>query len=280
MHAWLAQHPEIFMSPIKEPGHFGSDLVPGTEEVRITHDNYLALFNDTGDEPVVGEASTSYIHSQRAAEEIGEFAPGARILIQLRNPVEMVWSHNRLLRHESLAEALEREPGRAAAEPGWAVREGVAVIFEQLLLYRALVAGLPAAIERFQVQFPGRVKLLLLDDLRANPASDYREVLEFLDISTDHAPEFAIHKPTQGVRSETLARLLRLADSGLGWFYRPLYRLLGLRGLGIWDYNRAPPPEPLDPQLRQRLTQEFAPVVRELEQLAGRDLSAWRDQRF
>ena len=92
--SYLAGHPDVFMAR-KELHYFGSDLRyhhPGRSE-----DNYLDHFDTSGDQGPsgpqrVGEASTWYLSSQLAAAEIHAFAPTARIVMMLRNPVS--WLHS------------------------------------------------------------------------------------------------------------------------------------------------------------------------------------------
>lgn len=106
-------HKDIFMSPIKEPNHFSKDIKPlDHEHKRIDLDKYfkqevlpkehmayigdfnqyLKLFNQSGDAKAVGEASVSYLFSKVAAKEIYAFNPHAKIIIILRNPVERALS--------------------------------------------------------------------------------------------------------------------------------------------------------------------------------------------
>src|SRR5438045_3951708 len=65
-----------------------------------------------------GAGSVLYLYSQTAPREIQELSPSARVIIMLRNPVEMVPSlhaHNLLIGHEDLFdldEALAAEPER------------------------------------------------------------------------------------------------------------------------------------------------------------------------
>ena len=88
---YLNQHPQVYVSANKEPFYFGSDL-PG--HLDWTQQNYLALFEPAG-ERTCGEASVWYLYSKSAAQEIRTFNPEARIIIMLRNPVEMAYAmHN------------------------------------------------------------------------------------------------------------------------------------------------------------------------------------------
>src|SRR5262249_32942582 len=117
MYEALRQHPEVFMPSRKEAHYFGFD------HTRINHsgmseDTYRRLFQDVGTQKRVGDASTSYLHSSTAATEIKEFSPSARILIMLRNPVDVMHAfHESSLRAgfefiTEFEEALAAEPDR------------------------------------------------------------------------------------------------------------------------------------------------------------------------
>ena len=120
LHAILSEHPNIFMSPVKEPNYFSSDLLVdnfNSEQkkkfknekiqflnngaVRPCHQlyvrnktDYLRLFKDADSKvKYCGEASVSYLFSKIAAQKIKEFNPVSKIIIILRNPVERAFSH-------------------------------------------------------------------------------------------------------------------------------------------------------------------------------------------
>lgn len=91
MYEYLKEHPEIFMpEDAKEPNYFGSDM--NYKSSRLTEEQYLSLFSDAKNEKRIGEASVWYLYSKLAASEIKEFCPSARIIIMLRNPVDMLYS--------------------------------------------------------------------------------------------------------------------------------------------------------------------------------------------
>ena len=118
----LEQHPEIYLSPIKEPNHFCTDIKPGefSEEYQlhekrknlnlekflagpmkekhfdyfVTHaKQYELLFKNVKNEKAIGEMSNSYLFSEVAAQNIKLKIPDAKIIIMLRNPVERIFSH-------------------------------------------------------------------------------------------------------------------------------------------------------------------------------------------
>lgn len=91
LHSYLADHPQIFMSRYKEPCYFN-------EELRWTKGEnwYLDLFAEAASEPIVGESSTTYTMQPKysgVVEKIERFAPEARFIYLLRDPIERVISH-------------------------------------------------------------------------------------------------------------------------------------------------------------------------------------------
>lgn len=114
----LEQHPKIFISPIKEPNFFNSEIDASQLHPSVSKDvlvsdsyfnrrpliekhlaliqneeSYLKLFNTNGDFNYFCEASTGYLYSPVAAGNIYKFNPKAKIIIILRDPVKRTLSH-------------------------------------------------------------------------------------------------------------------------------------------------------------------------------------------
>ena len=88
---FLSKHPNVFMSPRKEPHYFCDDF-PGLLGC-ASLDEYLALFEEaSADHVAVGEASVWYMYSKVAVKNILKFNPDAKFIIMLRNPVDLVYS--------------------------------------------------------------------------------------------------------------------------------------------------------------------------------------------
>lgn len=96
LHAYLRQHPQIFLSEPKEPNHFAyaEDNPYGWSKSHpyCSLDAYLTLFKSAGDAQIVGEASTCYSVMPHAARAIRQHNPQAKILAILREPVQRAWS--------------------------------------------------------------------------------------------------------------------------------------------------------------------------------------------
>ena len=101
LYEYLGQHPEVYMSPVKEPLYFSQsgkppignrpDLVLQRDATR-TLDEYLALFAGVTDEKAIGEASTSNLSNPRAPTCIREALPEAKLVAVLRHPAERAFS--------------------------------------------------------------------------------------------------------------------------------------------------------------------------------------------
>jgi Sulfotransferase domain len=89
---YLAQHPEIFMSPMKEPGFFAPEGLPAWVDTIVDERDYLGLFRAGRSAKVLGEAS-GYLSHPEAAERIRARSPDARVLAILREPVDRAYSH-------------------------------------------------------------------------------------------------------------------------------------------------------------------------------------------
>src|SRR5690349_5772876 len=88
---YLAAHPDIFMG-IKEMHFFGQDLHFRAPFYRHKLNEYLAEFQGCNGHRRFGEASVWYLLSSQAALEIKAFKPEARIVIMLREPIDLLYS--------------------------------------------------------------------------------------------------------------------------------------------------------------------------------------------
>jgi hypothetical protein len=262
MYLYLKQHPEIYTSVIKEPHFFSSDLTLPPQGVRHVED-YLALFAGAGEHQRAGEASVWYLSSRSAPAGIARFSSAARILVMLRNPVDMIHSlHSLYLRtgNEDLADpaaALDAEPERAAGR-----RLPAAAYFPEGLAYRAAARAAEKLVRYFDVFGRERVHVILFEDFAARPAEAYRSTLQFLGVDSSFQAELDPAAAAGKVRSLALQQLRSLPAA----LRAPLRN--GDRT------HRGGPRGPLSPALRERLEQDLAEDVSALGGLLGLDLQA------
>jgi hypothetical protein len=270
MHGYLGQHPQIYMSPRKEPLFFAPDL-PGLPGDRIGEPHaYLALFEDATDQRRIGEASPYYLYSAHASDAIGRQCQDARIIIMLRNPADMMysmywaWSYAGFENSPSFEAAIDREPDPAGTQARF------------ILNYRGLTRYCEH-VERYLGAFGGsRVHVVVFDDLVRDPSGAYRDVCQFLDVDLDHQPRFALspfrRAASRKPRSRHLAHFLSSSRSTPYGFVGRRIAALARDATRRWG---SVPPPPLRAELRRRIQREYEPEVRRLGQLIGRDLSPW-----
>lgn len=268
---YLKQHPQIFMACGKELHFFGTDV---RYPKRPTLDQYLLNFAEARDESRVGEASTSYLFSRSAAREIRAFNPSARIVIMLRNPVEMMYSlHSEMLYWlnediEDFKTALEAEEQR---KQGLLWPRRVHII--DYLFYRN-VAHFTEQVRRYMEVF-GRdaVRVIVHDDFKADPQHVFGQTLSFLGVDPAFRPPFDQVNLNKRVRNKALQKFVLDPPGPARWLPKRLNEVIFGRIRGL---NTAfEPRRPMDIELRHSLQAEFLPEVQALSDLLGRDLTHW-----
>jgi sulfotransferase family protein len=268
LYAALARHPEIYMSPMKEP-HFFSRIQPAARwEAFFPHvsdeEEYLALFGGAADEPVVGEASTSYLWDREAAGRISRAVPQAKILIVLRDPVDRAYSHYRNdvregMERRTFLEALEAERRNGAG--GW----GASSLYIDCGRYAGQVA-------RYLDRFEGRVMALFFEDFVDDQAGVIAGVHEFLGVQPASGGPGERMNPGSQPRNRLSGAVL--ASGRL----RAVVRFTVPRGararLRSALLREAPTP-PMEPAARGLLVEAYRPEIAPLERLLGRPVP-WR----
>jgi Sulfotransferase family len=285
----LIHHPEIYMSPNKEPWFFASELSlrdpprpSGTGWTPETLEQYLSLFADAGPQQRAGEASALYLWSRTAAQGIAEVQPGARIVAILREPASFLRSlHLQFVQtyietEKDLRTALSLEQERRAGRhiphnsywPGATLYSDHVRYVEQLRRFHAVFA-------------PEQVMVLIYDDFRADNAATVRRVLRFLEV--DDTASIAVREvnPTVSVRARRLHELAHAVAVGRG----PLTRMVrsaalklappGLSresALAIRDRIFFTKPQPPDEDLMRELRRRYRPEVEAISEYLDRDL--------
>jgi Sulfotransferase domain len=267
LYTYLEQHPEIFMSAIKEPQFFADFL---GEHRRICNwSDYLNCFAGADLEKRIGEASVAYLAAPNSAKDIKAFSPEARIIIMLRNPVDVMNSLYHLRRFSNLEDEPSFESALAADEHGRRSYE---------LTYRERVK-FSEQVKRF-IDIFGRdnIHIIIFDDFKADTALVYRNTLEFLDVRSDCRTSFPVINANRRARSKLLWKAVRQPPQLLRSTIHPLTSQRARSYLGRFlirlnaVHEKRPP---IAPDLKSRLNIEVAPEVEKLSAVIGRDLSAW-----
>lgn len=177
---YLDKHPDIFVSPVKEPHYFNEGS--GHRYYKNEAD-YLRLFSGATTQTYCCEGSVWYLFSENAVDNILRFNPDAKFVVMLRNPSTMFFSlHQELLfggseNVKSAAKAWELQNERAigkkippgASDPSHIQYGAACRLGEQA--HRA-VQKIPKE----------NLHFVLLDDLIDNPDAAYRSLLRFLHV--------------------------------------------------------------------------------------------------
>jgi hypothetical protein len=277
LYTYLQQHPDVFMSTIKEPQFFAEDVLGDLRAVRTIED-YRRCFESAGECQTTGEASVAYLGSASALRAIQAFAPGARIIVMLRNPIEVMYSEYSQRIYDTREPAIGLQAALETEDRGdfspWR-RQGS----------RILGLGL-----RETVQFAGQlseylgvfgregVHVVLYDDLKHSTALVYRDVLRFLGIRQDFQPVFRVIHGNKRVRSTAVQKFVLRPPAMARRIARATLPQMLRRAIGesLLHLNAPYAPRPaMDESLRRRLREQLRPEVRALADLLGRDLSHW-----
>lgn len=276
----LRWHPNVYVPLDFEPQWFSTDF----SEI-LDHDeaSYLRLFGGVQDKhTAIGEKSVIYMYSRVAIDNILKFNPESRFIIMLRNPVDLVYSWHSQLYYsfieyvEDFKDAWELQESRQRGEN---IGDRCPVPFA--LQYReigSLGKYLHRALEKIP---PDRLHVIFMEDFHADPENTYRKTLDFLQVP--YAPRADTRRLNANKRhryrwlgvllahdtNTRASRLIKRIDR------LPLIRKLQIKHR-LHEFNKIEyKREPLSPDFRRKLQDEFADDIRLLEKLTNRDLSHW-----
>jgi hypothetical protein len=274
LYQYLKQHPQIFMSEVKEPCYF-IEWEGGIQN----REAYEKLFSKGLKDQAIGEASTPYLFDHEVPQKIRSLIPHARILIILRNPAEMafsLWKMNRNVERAderlSFADALNEELHRMS-DPEFRIKckswwHGNFYYFHRGLYY--------SQVKRYLELFgENQIRVFLFEDLRNDPLKVCQEVFRFLNVDPEFVPEIKIHNANLFVHSKKLYYYLT------HWGTRQTTSSEIIKGFGarlkefLMRFNFKKPPK-LDQKLAKQLLESYRSDIEKLGKLIQRDLSFWK----
>jgi len=285
LHAALRTHPQVYLSPVKEPKYFLCDDRPprrhgqrgpgdahSAREWVWNRDRYERLFGEAPPGAVKGESTPFYLYDLQAQRRIRAATPWARLIAVLRDPVDRAYSNWMHLWSDGL-ETIPSFPEAFAAEAA-RVQAGYAPFwhYRRLGLYGEQLAHLYTLFPREQVL------VLRYRDLVDSPAETLDGVARFLGIEEgvlraaqpENVRPFVADTP----RRRRLSRVVR-SGAWLGqWAPPEVWRGAEARLLRVLHADGAPRPR-LAPDDRRALAATFADDVTLLERLTGGEYGEW-----
>jgi len=285
---YLKNHPDINFSRQKEPHFFATDF-QGLQKINDikSFEKYLGLFHFE-DDKLTGEASTTYLFSEKAAQNILEYNPEAKMIIMLRNPLNMVvaWHGQKLI------EKQEDEPKFEAAwfkqkarKTGQEIPE--LCIDAKMLFYKDWCL-LGKQVQNIFQQVPKRnCHIIFFDDFVTKTSTVYRKTLNFLGLDYDDRTEFRAYNQHKQVRNYQLdefrvrLNMIRKRNPLINKWHKAITKLIPGQGIGVQkfmlaiNYKKAKRGA-IDKDFRNKLIDEFHDDICLIERLTGRNLELWK----
>jgi hypothetical protein len=293
LYYYLDQHPDIYMSSIKEPHFFSAEVREencdpdlGRTLANENHglleylsgpmrekrfggivsdwEDYIRLFAKAGAEKALGEASVCYLWSQTAPAAIAGRVPNAKIIVMLRDPAERAFSQYLHGVGNGAIRWTFREHIRRAERYG----SKQLCVYYPFLEFGRYSEQLVAYRQRFQ----NNVWVGFYDDFTRSPAQVCRTIYRFLGVDDGFEPDMSRrHLEAQVPRLRIIARMKHSGIWGAAAnvtprSLRPFFRRALIRKAGTTRMDRAD---------RRYLHDYYREEIKKLEGLVGRDLSGW-----
>lgn len=281
---YLKEHPQIFMSPVKEPHFFSftseskktkgpGDPIP----VAITNfEKYLQLFDKVDKEKAIGEASTSYLYRPEAAMRIFELIPNVKLIAILRNPAERAFSaYMHVVRDQretakNFKEALSFEKDRIAAnwDPIWHFTN-VGFYFNQVSRY-------------YQYFKPNQIKIFLYDELVINRQKLLIEIFNFLNVNPNFLPVnldiFNVSGQQKNKLIYSVTETIFQEPNPFRWLSRQIIPENLRWKVTNWIRANNLKKQEIPPEIRNELIDLYREDNIKLESLINKDLSQWLEK--
>ncbi|MGK7947882.1 MAG: sulfotransferase [Xenococcaceae cyanobacterium] len=280
LYHYLQQHPQIYMSPHKEPRFFALEGQPldfrgpgdKTRFKFVTDlDSYRALFDGVSHQIAIGEASPWYLYVPQAGERIKHYLPQVKLIAILREPVARAYSnYTHALREgleplEDFALAMDAESERISQN--WSYRWH----YQQKGFYYGQLKHYFNLFDREQI------RVYLYDDFIRNPVSLLQDIFRFLEVEDSFIPDLSRKHNVSGIPRNVALDQFLIRDTRPKRVLKRLFPAKILRQQlknKIMELNLRPKP-PLEPKAKKRFQQVYREDILQLQKLIQRDLSRW-----
>jgi Sulfotransferase domain len=277
LYDYLTQHPQVFLSQVKEPMFFSRE-----EYYARGLDWYEDVyFEGAEDYPVRAEATPHYLYwSEKVAPRIKEVygERPVKFIASFRDPVSRAyswyWNMVREGREDlDFDEALQVEERR--------LRQNHYELYQLGSMVYGYSAGsryaslLQPYLELFSLE---NFIFVFQDDLKSRVNETCEEIFEFLGIDSSTQINTSNSNPAAMPRSRLLHKTLR-QRSLFKEFIKPFIPIRVRRPLKskLMDVNlKETSYVPLDRQLAHELRLSYRTEIEKLEKITGRELSSWK----
>ncbi len=282
---YLEQHPDVYMSPVKEPNFFAleGETFPTAEEDPLQQFNfptavtersaYEGLFEGVQGEKAIGEVSPLYLYSDRAAYKIKKHLPDVKIIVMLRDPVERLYSRYMHLARENRQPSDTFEDALSGNRIWWERNDLISEGF-----YSRHWA-------RYQELFAAeQLKVCFYEDFVSRPNETLADIFEFLGVDTAFRPDMATkHNKSGFVKNPILDRLVgqqSIVKSSITRMLPGAWKWIRqndtIRDLVTKVRNKNLHKPKLEKTTRRQMIQQvYREDILHLQNLLGKDLTHW-----
>jgi hypothetical protein len=282
LYSWLAQHPQIYMTPVKEPNFFALqgealNYPTGTisqrylAECKTNFEAYLDQFQGVRNETAIGEASPIYLYHPQAASRIQQAIPDIKLITILRDPVERAYSN--FLHHvregfetfSDFSQALQAEEDRMSERWWWGfyyINSGF--YFEQLKRY-------------FDCFDRSQIKVYLYEELLREPQGLLQNIFQFLQVDSSFIPDRTEKHNKTGIPKNKLLHQFLSQKSLLKNLLKPALSPALRKRLRLYAHEQNLVKPPLPETLKTQLRNVYREDIIKLQHLIQRDLNHWLD---
>lgn len=279
LHYYLSQHPQVYMSPAKEPGFFAFEDSPpdfqgpgdaeGHRLVTTSLDEYHKLFQGVTNELAVGESSTWYLGHPQAPERIKQYIPEAKLIAILRNPVDRAYSsYQHLIRDgretvKDFGKAIDAEQQRIDAN------------WEYLWRYKYM-GQYSVHLSRYLKAFSAsQLKVFIYEDLSDSPENLLKDIYQFLKLDDSYSPEVFTRLNMSGKRKIQALENFLHKENLIKNVIKPFLPATLRKQFADYVRRQNIKKEECPAEAREELVKFFYEDILNLQDMIDRDLSAW-----
>ncbi|MFY0606784.1 MAG: sulfotransferase [Cyclobacteriaceae bacterium] len=284
LYEYLNEHPEVFMSPIKETNFFAlegeqlEDQENDPEQMRhypwsITdQESYSDLFKDAGDHQAIGEVSPMYLYSKKAAFAIKKRMPRVKLIAILRQPTERLYSRYLHLAREGRTLSSDIEDALDRKSIWWKRNDLVQEGFYHSHLNHY-----------FNLFSEEQIHIVLYEDFRNNPQNVIEGIYKFIGVDPCFMPSMDTEYNVSGfVANANVDKIIgqnSMVKSMIVKAAPSLAKYLSeSRKVKSWVNqlrNRNLRRPPLSARLKRQINEIYSTEIIRLQVLINRDLSHW-----
>lgn len=288
LYYYLKQHPQLFMSEVKEPNFFaleGKKLLMAEEDKdeinffpwAVTDlAGYQNLFRNAKPGYLKGESSTMYLYMDQAPEKIKSYVPEVKMIGIFRQPAERLYSRYLHLARDNRMSAEDLKQVFDKSSLWWKRND----LVQEGFYFRHL--------SRYYDLFPKEnIKVFLYEDLIKSPAETIKSIYSFLGVETDFMPDTKMKFNESGIiknklydrlvgRNSLIKNAIKKTLPGIFQKAKSSYAIKNIVNK-LRKANLERPP--FDPAMKKRITDEiYKEDILKFQNLIQRDLEHWLPQ--